>query len=387
MNVPGTVVSVLERAVPSSLKCIGVWMDERIFRVKIGHPIPDWDFKHRLGINRPVAPECKDSATTHRINSNFMDVSEQPHMSRQWVAAGTLIAINFFAVCVGFCLFFYGMGDKLESEFWLKFSTFMVICGAFGFGYVACKYGRDELFSLTRRPIRFHRVKKKIYAIRRRRFFSSASMGDITWEVPWSEHSIFCIHRGPQNSEHESTYHIRYYEVDKNNDVVRGFAIGREWHDIDGMNDLLCQWNYWCWYTNNGPQDLPKPLLFLTEKESLYESFLYCMYDFGFSLHPTIRKIMLPYFSGVTLIRLAALWTCRAPIWPSEIKKISQVGDADPYNQPAGNMPIGWAETLKAHVDKTYPSDPRCCIPDWTGEPDAMKNAHLWMGERSPQNF
>jgi hypothetical protein len=24
---------------------------------------------------------------------------------------------------------------------------------------------------------------------------------------------------------------------------------------------LLSQWNYWCWYMNHGPANLPKPLL------------------------------------------------------------------------------------------------------------------------------
>lgn len=71
-------------------------MDERIFRVKIGSPVPDWDLKHRLGINSVVGPECKDSATIYRINSTYMDIREQPHMSRQWVAVGTLIAATFF---------------------------------------------------------------------------------------------------------------------------------------------------------------------------------------------------------------------------------------------------------------------------------------------------
>ena len=153
------------------------------------------------------------------------------------------------------------------------------------------------------------------------------------------------------------------------------------------MNDLLCQWNYWCWYMNNGPDDLPKPLLFLTEKEKIYESFLYCMYEFGFALHPTIRIVMLPYFAGVTLMRAAALATCRSPVWPSEVQKSCQVADGYPYNQPTGSRPIGWAEIAKAHVDNTHPSDSHCRIPSWTGEPDGAKNAELWTAEKSPQNL
>jgi len=81
-------------------------MDERVFKIKIGRPIPDWDAKHRLPITGCVAPEYKDSATVHRINSVFMDVSEQPQMMRQWLAGGTFTAAFFSVVFLIFAIFF-----------------------------------------------------------------------------------------------------------------------------------------------------------------------------------------------------------------------------------------------------------------------------------------
>ena len=79
--------------------------------------------------------------------------------------------------------------------------------------------------------------------------------------------------------------------------------------------------------------------------------------------------------------------TCRPPVWPSEVQKLCQIADGDPYNQPTGSRPIGWAETAKAHVDNTHPSDSHCRIPSWTGKPDGAKNAELWTAEKSPQNL
>ncbi len=67
-------------------------MDERVFRYKIGHPIPEWDKKHRLPIDEPVGPECQDTSTTFRINSTYMDVTDQPFRDRQWQSGAVLIA-------------------------------------------------------------------------------------------------------------------------------------------------------------------------------------------------------------------------------------------------------------------------------------------------------
>lgn len=121
-------------------------MDERIFGVKIGSPVPDWDLKHRLGINSLVGPECKDSATIYRINSTYMDISEQPHMSRQWVAAGTLIAALFFLICAGFFIFLYNLSDGLKWDFWINFSMIILGCNAFGFAYVGANLGVTSSF-------------------------------------------------------------------------------------------------------------------------------------------------------------------------------------------------------------------------------------------------
>jgi hypothetical protein len=49
--------------------------------------------------------------------------------------------------------------------------------------------------------------------------------------------------------------------------------IGRTWEEDECLTGLLSQWNYWCWYMNHGPADLPKPLLFFKEKENVLESF------------------------------------------------------------------------------------------------------------------
>ena len=70
-------------------------MDERIYHAKIGQPIPAWDLAHRLPLLGKVGPECKDSATTFRINSTFMEASDQPNMNRHLFGMGVLLALTF----------------------------------------------------------------------------------------------------------------------------------------------------------------------------------------------------------------------------------------------------------------------------------------------------
>lgn len=366
-------------------------MDERVFRLKIGEPIPTWDRMHRLPISGCVGPECKDSGTVHRINSTYMDVTDQPHIMRHWLAGAIQTAILFSLALLAFSIALVVGHFPAVTGPGRYFDASICFFPAMGFLYVAFKFGRDEMFSLTRRPIRFNRLEKKIFAVRRRRFFSSPEQGDVTWEVSWNAESFFCIHKGPKNTEHSESYHIRYYQIDAAGNVIRGFSLGREWKDLDGLDDLLCQWNYWCQYMNDGPSDLPKPLLFLAEKEDLFESFLYCMYETGFGLSARLRVVLLPFFCWMTLHRVLALWTCRPPIWPAEIEQVSVVSDNDIYRQPTGLTPVGWAKTSQANLTEAYPSDPRRPTLHWTGEKDGLKNAALWSvevgpGSKSPSN-
>lgn len=349
-------------------------MDERVFQYKVGQPIPEWDLRHRLATERPVGPDCKDTATIFRINSTYMDVTDQPYMTRQLVAAGTL-ACGATTGAITWALIEIANSSK---EF--NFSDFLFLLFIFSssaiFAYTGIRNGRDEFFSLTHRPIRFNRIEKKIYTIRRRRFSAKLGEGDITWEVPWNSESIFCIHKNKKSID--ESYHIRHYTLDSAGNVLRAFAIGREWEGTENLEGLLSQWNYWCEYMNSGPATLPKPPLFFCEFEDVRESFFFCMYELGFNVPPILRLLMMPYTLIMTVIRSLALASCRAPVWPDTVLKLSRVEQDDPYDEPRDDTPTGWADTIMARQYDGYPTDPKRKMERWQGEPDGAKNAALW---------
>jgi hypothetical protein len=358
-------------------------MDERLFRYKTGKPIPEWDAQHRLPINKPIGPERKDTATVFRINSTYMDITDQPYMSRQWQAGGVFIAL-FGAMGMLYAIAMINFIYPPEQFGAIDvFGNILFVGFLLSFGYAAFRSGRDEFFSLKRRPIRFNREQQKIYTIRRRRFFSKPEEGDIAWEIPWSEESFFCIHKGTGTTG--KPYHIRYYALDNNGNVVRAFSIGREWEGKANLEGLLSQWNYWCWYMNHGPADLPKPPLYFSEHENIRESFLFCMYSFGFRASATSRIIMMPAILLMTSFRLLALWTCREAIWPKSIEQVSTIATDDAYNQPRGDTPVGWAETTLAQERHDYPYNPKREMDHWRGEKDGAANAWLWAEDIPPK--
>jgi hypothetical protein len=356
-------------------------MDERIFTCNPGQPIPPWDLAHRLRTDKSVGPECKDTATIFRINSTFMDVADQPYRYRQMLAGGVLVAFLFAVACLYIAgIIFVRPNNRLDGG--LVFLCSVIFTCIAGFGYIAFRAGRDEFFALKRRPIRFNRKEQKIYTIRRRRFFAKPGQGDVTWEVPWNADSIFCIHKSKKASD--DAYHIRHYEVDAQGNVVRAFAIGRQWEGPEELEGLLSQWNYWCEYMNHGPANLPSPSLFFDERESLRDSFLFCTYGLGFGQYFLLYIIMSPFIVMLTIFRVLALWTCRDPVWPQVVEAVSQIEPGDLHEQPRGATPVGWAQTGMACHRQEWPMDPKREVANWQGDRDPVRNGLLWAEDVPP---
>ena len=356
-------------------------MDERVFLYTTGVPVPEWDLRHRLPIYRPVGPVCQDTATIFRINSTFMDVTDQPYMGRQATAIVTLFLVLVAVTVIGIIgLVIHVTKPEIDgftmSFFGLLF-TFMS-----GFAYAAWRLGRDEFFSLKRRPIRFNRKQNKIYAVRRRRFFAKAGEGDVTWEAPWNERSIFCVHR--RKADGGASYHIRHYTVDHQGNVLRAFAIGRVWHGDSTLPGLLSQWNYWCEYMNHGPERLPKPALFMSEKETVSESFLFCMYALCGDDGIVARILLMPLILLLAAVRSLSMWTCRDPVWPKAVDAVSVIAPDDRFDQPSGDTPVGWGQTAVAREGGAWPREEMRKEEQWHGMQDVMQNGLLWAEASAP---
>lgn len=360
-------------------------MDESRIRIKVGQPVPEWDMQHRLSVDRPVGPDLWDGGTIFSINSTYMDVTEQPFMERQWAALGTVFALSgTIAAWWGYHLMHTPDGEALSFG---THVTFYVMCLVMlvVFGRLAYIAGQTVFFALKNRPIRFNRKVKKIFAVRRRRFFDKLGEGDVVTEVGWEKDSVFCIHRTMTNFGR--IYHIRCYKLDAAGNVLDAFSIGREWQGDRNVRTLLAQWNYWCKYMKEGPQDLPKPMLFIPTRETISDTFFFGMYTLGMIASGTERVVTMPFTLLFTALRALSLLTCRQPVWPDSLNEINRVDSDDPYAEPSGRTPVGWAETIRAHERGEYPESPRGDVPNWNGSKDGAENAEKWVMDKPPRGL
>lgn len=78
------------------------------------------------------------------------------------------------------------------------------------------------------------------------------------------------------------------------------------------------------------------------------------------------------------------LWTCRDPIWPDTVAKVSVIEPDDPFDQPSWNTPVGWAETIHAIDRGEYPDGDKREMKNWSGEKNPALNALLWAKDIPP---
>ncbi len=353
-------------------------MDERLTRKCVGLPVPKWDLEHQLPTDRFIGPDIWDTGTVFRLNSRYMDTTEPSFLEKQWFITGVFLAF----LCIGIGPYIYAFTHATSAPaIWLFLADCLAWVAIVLFGTIVWKLGQGLFFGLSYRPVRFHRETRKLYAIRARRFFAKPGEGDFIWEAPWTAESLFCLHK--EVTQFNTVYHIRHYTVDERGNVTRVFSIGREWVGADEVELALAQWNYWCKYMNDGPNDLPKPMLFHTQNETPHESFLFSLYGVGMRAPVLWRMFMMPFILVFTAMRILANATCRAPIWPESIKKISTITTEDPYAEPSFTTPVGWAETVLAQRRGDYPDDPKDRVDGWSGEPDGRLHAAAWL--RNPR--
>lgn len=141
----------------------------------------------------------------------------------------------------------------------------------------------------------------------------------------------------------------------------------------------LAQWNYWATYMRNGANNLPRPMLYQTQQETLQETFMFSMYSFGFDTPAFLRILMMPVILLFTGLRYAANATCRGPNWPSAIEKLCAISEHDPYQEPGVGTPVGWAATVLAKNRGEYPTDPKARTENWHGIEDGERHAAAWL--------
>jgi hypothetical protein len=91
--------------------------------------------------------------------------------------------------------------------------------------------------------------------------------------------------------------------------------------------------------------------------------------------------LMMPLILVFTVMRIVANTTCRYPIWPDAIERISSIENDAPYAESCDGTPVGWCGTILAQQRGEYPNDPKTRVAGLTGQSDGGQHALTWLDE------
>ena len=69
----------------------------------------------------------------------------------------------------------------------------------------------------------------------------------------------------------------------------------------------------------------------------------------------------------------------------SAIWEVVTVLGAVVAGEPSPGTPVGWAQTVHALDRDKYPDNPKCDVPNWSGEKNPALNALLWDEDQPPR--
>lgn len=341
--------------------------DERstVYFDKKGKPPTEWDWEHRLWIDRPANQEVCEIGNVYSTNSTYLEITDESQNEIQLTGMRLLICLVAVVLGLAGAMMFGSTPFHVSAEemgkngnwFATLFGTTLSLLTAGYFGANGIKVVHGNLFTLKRRPIRLNRKTRRIYA-----FLTKEPDG--LWQVPWTNGSFFCIGRQekPGFSASYFMYDIRHYTLDADGNVVRGFVLGRLMFTLEQAQQ---QWEYYRRYMQDGPADLPEPHRFWNPRESFWEGFKICREDKLSSLFSSLFDyVFFPFMLLDATVRWLVLATCSDPVWPAEIEAACKPEPNDPYARPYADDYIGFASgpggrPSRADLERAWALEPQ----------------------------
>lgn len=101
----------------------------------------------------------------------------------------------------------------------------------------------------------------------------------------------------------------------------------------------------------------------------------------------TERMITMPFTPLFMVLRAPSLLICRQPVWPDSLNEINRADSHDPYAEPSGQKPVGWAPTIRAQQRGEYSESPRGDVPKGNGSKNRVENAEKWVMDKPPKGL
>jgi len=296
--------------------------------VKLKRPLTDEEKARQLNVSESQNVTPDDHFSVFDLNDVFLETTDASFHSRGVLSWGGL-AVVFMGGLIA-----YGAAQNLATTPEHVGSTELAVgrffMGFFVLGGLAIVLTglwmlSQEMFTWTRRPVRFNRKSRMIYA------FRGVGTKKVI-SVPWDK-AFFFVQEGRDSLTRAYTYNIRCHVLDDAHMVTQSFSVGNPVVSMyrsdtePGQTGAACikgEFEYIRQYMEKGLSGLPQPelvpsavsfgssmQLWLHSRKALRKE--------GNALASTIAAMMIPLAFFYGTLNYIGRRTSREPRWPADV--------------------------------------------------------------------
>ena len=300
---------------------------------KLNRPVTDAEAASRLRVDKPSVDAGKSSGTVFKATDTCLELCDGLYREKGW---GLLAFSTAGLMALAGTIMFLWMATDISPAIRESGQTEFVV---WGFGSLAivslCLFALTvrlllvDCFNYTRKPIRFNRLNRTIYAFRHN------GPGGVL-SVPWDSAFLYIERKPKAGLGGTAPRVVRCLVLNDKGLVVNTFSIGK-YMDLafdenspagqKVMGELYKDFEYYRRFMEEGPSSVPPVAEFLSTEVS-FRNALKLQFDGASDLmnsgNPVMWLLMvaaaIPTFILAVAYHLAQL-TCREPVWPEEIER------------------------------------------------------------------
>ena len=300
---------------------------------KLNRPVTDAEAASRLRVDKPSVDAGKSSGTVFKATDTCLELCDGLYREKGW---GLLAFSTAGLMALAGTIMFLWMATDISPAIRESGQTEFVV---WGFGSLAivslCLFALTvrlllvDCFNYTRKPIRFNRLNRTIYAFRHN------GPGGVL-SVPWDSAFLYIERKPKAGLGGTAPRVVRCLVLNDKGLVVNTFSIGKyidlafDENSPAGqkvMGELYKDFEYYRRFMEEGPSSVPPVAEFLSTEVS-FRNALKLQFDGASDLmnsgNPVMWLLMvaaaIPTFILAVAYHLAQL-TCREPVWPEEIER------------------------------------------------------------------
>lgn len=301
-------------------------------RYKLNRPVTDAESSARLHIDKACAETAKSTGTIFKATDSYLEVCDGLYREKGWgLLTFSTAGIAFLCLIAMFLWMATHMPVAIrakgqEGVVYFLMAVFSLVC--LGGLAITVRALRVDCFNYTRKPIRFNRLNRTIYAFRH-----GGPGGVLT--VPWDSAFMYVERKPKAGLAGTAPRVVRCLVLNDKGLVSDTFAIGKYVElafdentpaGQQAMGELYQDFEYYRRFMEEGPSSVPPVTDFLTTEVSFRNS-LKLQFDGVPALLKSGNPVMLlvavialvPTFILAVAYHVAQL-TCREPVWPEGVE-------------------------------------------------------------------